>query len=302
MNRLFVDEEYPFGSHWFDRGGGIRMHHVDEGRGDPIICVHGNPTWSFHFRRLISELSRSNRVIAVDHIGCGFSDNPAQQDYGYRLSDRIDDLERLLDHLQIRSDATLVAHDWGGAIGFGVAGRSPDRFSSLVAMNTAAFALPEGVNFPWIIRPARGPLGEFLVRGLDAFVLGTLAMGTTRRKLSRAERAGYRAPYSSWKQRLAVHRFVQDIPVQPTDVSWPTLAAVESSLDGLRDHPLLILWGARDPVFGVEFLDEWLRRFPSAEHHCWADCGHLLLDDAPERVIPAIRSFRESVARQQVRS
>ena len=298
MNRLFVDEEFPFRNHYFDRGCGYRMHYVDEGQGDPIICVHGNPTWSFYFRRLISQLSMSHRVIAVDHIGCGFSDQPSETDYSYRLANRIDDLEGLLDHLGIHSGATLVAHDWGGAIGFGVAGRKPERFSSLVAMNTAAFPLPEGMAFPWIIRPARGPIGEFLVRRLDAFVLGTLAIGTRRRRLSRAERAGYRAPYSDYRSRLAVHRFVEDIPIDPSDPSWDTLAEVESGLSALSDHPLLLLWGSKDPVFDDGFLAEWLRRFPSAEHHRWADCSHLLLDDAPERVIPAIQAFRESVARK----
>ncbi len=300
MTRLFVDEEFPFKSHWYDRGEGHRMHYIDEGEGDPIVCVHGNPTWSFFFRHLITRMSRSNRVIAIDHIGCGFSDKPSAQNYNYRLANRIDDLEGLLDHLDIRSGATLVAHDWGGAIGFGAAGRNPDRFSSLVAMNTAAFSLPAGKPFPWIIRPARSFLGEFLVRGLDAFVLGTLFIGTSRRKLSRADRAGYRAPYNNWNNRLAVHRFVEDIPLQPGDPSWDTLAEVEAGLAALSEHPLLLLWGSRDPVFDVDFLKEWRRRFPTAHWREWSDCSHLLLDDAPEEVITEIRNFRESVARKKV--
>ncbi|MGE4632335.1 MAG: alpha/beta fold hydrolase [Planctomycetota bacterium] len=299
MNRLFVDEEFPYRGHMWDRGSGIRMHYVDEGRGDPIVCVHGNPTWSFHFRKLIQTLSRTHRVISVDHVGCGFSDFPAEDEYGYRLADRIDDLERLLNHLGIRSDAMLVAHDWGGAIGFGVAGRNPDRFSSLVAMNTAAFRLPEGKELPKILRPVRGPLGEFLIRGLNAFVNGTLLIGTRRRKLSRTERADYRSPYMNWNRRLAVHKFVQDIPLKPSDPSWQTLLEVESGLSALSQHPLLLLWGTKDPVFDETFLDEWKSRFPGAQHRKWDDCGHLLLDDAPQQVIAEIRSFQESTARQK---
>lgn len=299
MNRLFVDEEYPFRGHRWDRGSGIHMHYVDEGKGNPIVCVHGNPTWSFHYRKLIQELSRSQRVIAIDHVGCGFSDFPDENSYGYRLADRIDDLEGLLDHLGITSKATLVTHDWGGAIGFGVAGRNPDRFSSLVAMNTAAFPLPHGKEFPGILRPARGPLGEFLIRRLNAFVHGTLMIGTKRRKLSRAERAGYRTPYHDWRSRLAVHRFVEDIPLQASDPSWEALLQVEEGLSALKNHPLLLLWGLKDPVFDVAFLDEWKARFPRARCREWQDCGHLLLDDATWPVISEIRSFRESVARER---
>ena len=94
MTRLFVDEEFPFKSHWYDRGEGHRMHYIDEGEGDPIVCVHGNPTWSFFFRHLITRMSRSNRVIAIDHIGCGFSDKPSAQNYNYRLANRIDPQNR----------------------------------------------------------------------------------------------------------------------------------------------------------------------------------------------------------------
>ena len=299
MNRLFVDEEYPFRGQLWDRGSGIHMHYVDEGCGSPIVCVHGNPTWSFYFRKLIQELSRSYRVIAIDHVGCGFSDFPDENEYGYRLADRIQDLEGLLDHLEITSNAMLVAHDWGGAIGFGVAGRNPDRFSSLVAMNTAAFPLPPGKQFPKILRPVRGPLGEFLIRKLNLFVEGTLRIGTRSRKLSRTERSDYRSPYSDWQRRLAVHRFVQDIPLQPSDPSWTTLLDVEKGLSLLDQHPLLLLWGSKDPVFDEGFLAEWRSRFPGARSRVWSECGHLLLDDATMPVISEIRSFRESVVRER---
>jgi haloalkane dehalogenase len=166
-------------------------------------------------------------------------------------------------------------------------------------MNTAAFRLPEGKKLPKILLPVRGPLGEFLIRGLNAFVNGTLLIGTRRRKLSRTERADYRSPYTNWNRRLAVHKFVQDIPLKPSDPSWQTLLEVESGLSALSQHPLLLLWGMKDPVFDETFLDEWKSRFPGAQHRKWDDCGHLLLDDAPQQVIAEIRSFQESTARQK---
>ena len=292
MKQRSFQEEYPFTGKSWDRGNGIRMNYVDEGEGKPIICVHGNPTWSFHFRNLIQGLSTMNRVIAVDHVGCGLSDKPSEADYSYRLADRIDDLERLLDDLGIDSEATLIAHDWGGAIGFGVAGRKPERFEHLVAINTAAFPLQQGMAFPPILGPARGALGEWLIRRLNAFLNGTLLIGVKSRKLSRAERSGYRYPYQNYKDRLAVHRFVEDIPVSSEDPSWESLNEVEKNLERLRNHPLLLLWGEKDPVFNTDFLHHWNTLWPNAEIHRWPEAGHLLLDEFPEILLPIIRKFR----------
>ncbi len=292
MKQRNFQEEYPFTGNSWDRGNGIRMNYVDEGEGTPIICVHGNPTWSFHFRNLIRGLSTMNRVIAVDHIGCGLSDKPGESEYGYRLADRILDLERLLDHLGIDSGATLLSHDWGGAIGFGVAGRKPERFQHLIAVNTAAFPLQPGMSFPPILTPARGVFGEWLIRRLNAFVIGTLMVGVKTRKLSRSELSGYRFPYQNHKDRLAIHRFVQDIPVGPEDPSWETLQEVERNLDRLRDHPLLLLWGEKDPVFNTDFLRHWQNLWPEADVYSWAEAGHLLLDEFPDKLLPIIRNFR----------
>ena len=291
---MIFNEEYPFSRNTWNRGNGIKMNYIDEGRGDPIVCVHGNPTWSFHFRNLIQGLSTMNRVIAVDHVGCGYSDKPSAENYGYRLQDRILDLEGLLDHLGIENNATLVAHDWGGAIGFGVAGRKPERFRNLVAINTAAFPLQEGMSFPPILKPAKGMMGEFLIRKWNAFVLGTLSIGVKTRKLSRAEKAGYKAPYHDYQSRLAVHRFVEDIPLKVGDPSWQSMVEVENGLQKLRDLPLLLLWGAKDPVFNTDFLNHWRKLWPSAEVHLWDKAGHLLLDEVPEEILPLIRKFRDS--------
>ena len=292
MTSQGFSEEYPFTGHSWDRGNGIRINYVDEGEGQPIVCVHGNPTWSFHFRNMIRGLSTMNRVIAIDHVGCGLSDRPAEKDYGYRLKDRMDDLEGLLDHLGIDSGATLIAHDWGGAIGFGVAGRRPERFSHLVAVNTAAFPLPSGISFPPVLGPARGPLGQWLICRANAFLLGTLFIGVKTRKFSRAEKAGYKAPYATTRDRLAIHRFVEDIPVSENDPSWNTLLEVEKNLDRLKDHPLLLLWGEKDPVFNPQFRDHWLKLWPEAQLHSWPEAGHLLLDEFPQKILPLIRKFR----------
>ncbi len=160
--------------------GGLKLHYLDEGQGEPVVMVHGNPTWSFYFRRLVEALSPSYRTIVPDHIGCGLSDKPADSRYPYTLSRRADDLETLLDHLGVDRNVTLVLHDWGGMIGMTYAARHPERIARLVIMNTAAFHMPAAKSFPWALWVCRDtPLGAWMVRGLNAFARGTAVIGCT---------------------------------------------------------------------------------------------------------------------------
>ncbi len=136
---------YPFESHYLDRGP-LRYHYLDEGHGEPVVMVHGNPTWSFYFRELIMALRGDYRCVAPDHIGCGLSDKPGDDRYSYRLESRVDDLDALMEHLNLTEGVTLVLHDWGGMIGMAWALRRPERIKRLIVMNTAlpraAFACP----------------------------------------------------------------------------------------------------------------------------------------------------------------
>src|SRR5581483_2135270 len=164
----------PFQSHFLDLDG-LRYHYVDEGRGEPIVLLHGNPTWSFYYRKLILGLRDSYRTIAPDHIGCGFSDKPSDARYSYRLERRVKDLERLIDHLDLGDKVTLVLHDWGGMIGMTYAHRHPEQIRRLVILNTGAFLLPVGNPFPWSLWLCRNPLlGPMLVRRLNAFCRGSV--------------------------------------------------------------------------------------------------------------------------------
>jgi haloalkane dehalogenase len=276
--------EYPFAPHYLELQG-LRYHYVDEGQGEPLLCVHGNPTWSFYWRRLISEFSPERRVIAPDHIGMGRSDKP--QDYRYRLGQHISNLEALIYHLNLR-DITLVVHDWGGPIGLGVAARHPDRFKRLVITNTAAFRAP---ILPWMLGLVRTPgVGDLLVRGLNAFVLGTVHLARAR-PLSAAARAGYLAPYDSWANRVAVLRFVQDIPMHAGHPSYPDLVELERGLPRLRDKPIQLFWGEKDFIFSPYFLRRFQEWFPEARVRSLPQAGHLLTEDAPEELVGTLREF-----------
>jgi cis-3-alkyl-4-acyloxetan-2-one decarboxylase len=275
--------EYPFAPHFHQVDGGA-LHYVDEGPrdGEVVLCVHGNPTWSFYYRRLIRALSGDRRVIAPDHIGCGLSDKP--QDWSYRLADHIANLERLVLDLDLEN-IHLVVHDWGGAIGTGVAVKHPERFRSISASNTAAFP---SQRIPTRIDVCRLPVfGPLAIRGLNAFARAATVMAVEKReRMTTAVRAGYLAPYGTWQDRIATLRFVQDIPLSPKHPSHATLCEIDAGLSRLAHLPVNLYWGERDWCFTPEFRREWQARFPDAQVLAIEDAGHYVLEDAHEEIIP----------------
>ena len=159
-------------------------------------------------------------------------------------------------------------------------------------MNTAAFPLPATKKLPTSLTLARAPgIGALLVRGANAFVRGAVRYCVTRRPMPKVVAAGYLEPYDSWAHRIAVHRFVQDIPLEENDRAYAIVRETANALIHLADKPMLICWGLKDFVFGRQFLDEWVRRFPSAEVHRFEDCGHYILEDAGDEIIPLVRNF-----------
>jgi haloalkane dehalogenase len=261
--------------------------------------VHGNPSWSFYYRKLVLALRGSHRCIVPDHIGCGFSDKPDDRRYEYTLARRIDDLARLIDHLGMNEKITLVVHDWGGMIGMSWAARHPDKIARLVILNTAAFPLPAAKPFPLALRICRDTIvGTLLVRGFNAFAKGAAQVGCKIRPMPKEIRKIYCLPYFDWKTRIATLRFVQDIPLKPGDKGYDIVTATDAALEKFRYLPALILWGEQDFVFDRHFLAEWQKRFPEAEVHSWKDGGHYILEDVKEEAVPLIADFLERTAGQ----
>jgi len=282
---------YPFRSNFLDIDG-FSYHYLDEGQGNPLVMLHGNPTWSFYYRNLVNGLSASYRTIVPDHIGCGLSDKPEDSQYDYRLASRVNDLEFFLDSLGIQKNITLIVHDWGGMIGMAFAVRHPERISRIVITNTAAFLKPAGKPLPLRLRLIRNvlPLAVPVVLGLNAFSLGAVYMAS-RRGLERDVKKGLTAPYNSWKNRIATLKFVQDIPLFPEDPSYRLAASVDGKLSSLAGVPMLILWGKHDFVFDTDYFSEWCRRFPNAENRLFHSAGHYLLEDEPHETLAAIQTF-----------
>ncbi len=277
---------YPFESRFIEIDG-QRMHYLDEGDGRPVLLVHGNPTWSFHWRELIKRLRLQHRMIAPDHIGCGLSDKPPS--FKYCLAQHVDNLVALIDRLDLR-EITLLAQDWGGAIGLGAALKRQDRFARFTLFNTAAF---RSTQMPWRIRICRMPvLGTFAMRGLNAFVRAALRMAVEKpERMARAVCAGIAAPYDNWANRIAIDRFVKDIPMSPNHSSYQTLAGIEAGLPRLADKPFQFIWGMRDWCFTPAFLDRFLQFYPQAEVHRLEDAGHWVVEDAHERIVPLVERF-----------
>jgi haloalkane dehalogenase len=281
---------YPFEAHHLDLDG-LKYHYLDEGSGEAVVAVHGNPTWSFYYRDLVKELRDQFRVIVPDHMGCGLSDKPEDGAYDYTLSRRVEDFSKLMEDCDL-DGVNLVVHDWGGMIGLAWAVRHPERVKRLVILNTAAFHLPKSKSFPWQLWFVRvTPFGSLMVRGFNGFARGATHLACTRKRLPKDVRDAYCAPYDSWNDRIATLRFVQDIPLNAGEPGYDIVSQTAARLDVFRDRPVLVCWGDRDFVFDHHFLAEWERIYPDAEVHRFADCGHYILEDASEDVIPLIREF-----------
>jgi haloalkane dehalogenase len=269
------------------------MHYLDEGPRDapPVLMLHGNPTWSFYYRNLVMALRGAFRCIVPDHIGCGFSDKPGDEAYDYRLKSRIEDIDTLIGHLDLKVPMTLVVHDWGGMIGFAWAVRNPERVARTVVLNTAAFPLPSDKRMPAALGFVRNSsIGAFLVRRFNAFS-GIAARVAFKKPVSKEIRRGYTLPYDSPDNRIATLRFVQDIPLDENDPGFDILINTAERLHLLGNKPCLIAWGERDFVFDTPFLNKWLEYFPDAELHRFPDCGHYVLEDGGPALINTIGNF-----------
>jgi haloalkane dehalogenase len=290
-----LKEEYPFESNFFEVAPDTHLHYVDEGRDNEkiLVMVHGNPTWSFFYRNLIKKFSKTHRVIAVDHIGCGLSSKP--QDYDYSLKNHIENLSQLFRQkvLTINPNARfdLIVHDWGGAIGSGFALNFKERLDKMVIMNTAAFTdtfIPKRINL------CKLPVvGEPMVRAFNAFAWPATFMAVNK-PLPKTIKSGYLLPYDNYQNRIATARFVKDIPMNDKHPTWATLKEIENGLKGLEGKKL-ILWGEKDFCFTPHFFKRWLDFYPEAQTQMLPNAGHYLLEDEPQQTENLISTFFKQV-------
>lgn len=266
----------------------IRLHYFDEGprQSDqpPLICVHGNPTWSFYFRKVLTAFRQERRVIALDHIGCGLSSKP--QKYPYHLRQHIDNFSVFMEQVCPEGEVDLLLHDWGGAIALGWAVHRPEKVRKIILTNTAGF---RSRHIPVRIAAGKLPvLGDYAIRGLNLFARAALLMAA-KKPLSKEVRQALLWPYRNYQDRIALLRFVQDIPLHAAHPSWKTLTDIEEHLSALPQG--LILWGEKDFCFNQHFLKRWQQIWPDALVRRFPEGGHYLLEDESEGCLKAIREY-----------
>lgn len=261
------------------RDGDRTFHVLDCNRhatGLTVVCVHGNPSWSYLWRELLAAAPSNVRVIAPDHLNMGYSD---RTDADRTLSDRIDDLGALTDALGIVGPVITIAHDWGGPISLGWAQRRIDQIRGLVLTNTAV-SQPSDSTPPWLITTAKSArVLRTVTQRTPAFIRGALRLSSP--EPAPDIRAGFMAPYDTPERRAGIRAFVADVPLEPSHASFETLESVAAGLDQLAEVPACLFWGTRDPVFGEQYLHDFERRLPHAQVHRFSGASHFVTEDAP---------------------
>jgi len=286
LNETF-DGTFPFKPH-IKTINGFRMHYVDEGEGEPIICLHGEPTWGYLYRRFIPPLSETNRVIVPDHMGFGKSDVP--EDRPYTLAQHIDNTTKLILELNL-ADITLVGQDWGGPIMFGFAVNHPDRVKRLVIMNTGVGVFPEGSR-TWASDMIENGTYDEILGNLKDTLPGLLTLGVSKAtKITETMIQAYTAPFPNKDYCRGALAFPLDIPIGRNHATAPLMHSILGRRALLRDKSKVIIWGLQDPIFPRSILDSWLKVYPGTEVHELPDASHFLQEDAPDEIIKILQEF-----------
>ena len=292
---LGIADIYKFKHHFHHLSGG-EMHYVDEGAGEPVVMLHGNPTWSFLYREFIAAFSKTHRVIVPDHLGFGLSDKPKGVE-NYTLEFHVANLEALM-LSQDLNNITLVLHDWGGPIGLAFAARHPDRIKAIVVMNTLAFfplspqQSPEKNELPLVLKIFRSRgLGTFLVRTLGIFERFLLARATGNSQRIGSVKRAYSGVFPTPEQRDGVLAFPRMIPATINDLAAQIMTREIVPYLKSYSKPMQVFWGMRDPIMPLEVLEGWRAHVPHAEVIQLPEGRHYVQEDSFGTIIPAMRAF-----------
>lgn len=275
-------KEYPFESKFFEIGT-HKMHYIDEGKGPILLFVHGTPSWSFDFRKVILQLRDSFRCIAVDHLGFGLSDKPA--DFAYSTELHAQHLSRFIAAFDLK-DITLVLHDFGGPIGFQSALSDPYRVKNFVFLNSWLWSSASDPDFIKFSRMLRSPLLPFLYLRLNFSPRFLMPATFGAKKLSGKIRKQFTAPFSRASERKGALAFARSLL---NDQNW--FQQLWNRRDGRTSRPVLLIWGMKDPVIKPSYLAKWIEGFPAAHVHELPSCGHFPQEENPEDVAECIRTF-----------
>ena len=275
--------EYPFAPHYFQTAAG-RLHYVDEGSGEIVVMLHGNPAWSFLYRKLIKRLSPHYRCIAPDHIGFGLSDKPFE--WSYLPEDHAKNLDALIEHLDLRN-ITLVVNDWGGPIGMHYAVNHPQNVKRLIVLNTWAWPVDDDFHFTAFSAFMGGPVGRFLIRHFNFFANSFMrAAFGDKNRLSKDVHDHYRNALPTSESRKGSYVFPRQIVA-----STPWLEQLWRRIAALKDKPTLFVWGMKDVAFREKELQRWQGALPHSHTVRLPAVGHFVSEEAPEELAQAVVTF-----------
>lgn len=283
---------YPFEPRYLDLEAG-RLHYVDEGAGEPVVFVHGTPTWSFLWRHPIQALRGAYRCVALDHLGFGLSDKPEGADY--TPAAHAARFDTLVDRLGLR-DVTLVVHDFGGPIGLSHAVTRPENVRRIVVMNTWLWSNQGNRSVEWASRILAGGVGRFLYTRLNVSPRVLLRHAyADKRKLTKTIHGHYTGPFTNPAERFAPWVLARELTGSN---DW--YASLWERRHHLRGKPMAIVWGLADPLVGRAHLDRWRTAFPGAEVVALERVGHFVTEEAPERAVQAIGALlRDDLASRE---
>ena len=275
---------YPFQSRWIPLTAG-RMHYVDEGRGEPILFVHGTPTWSFEYRHLVRALSAEARCVAPDHLGFGLSERPAG--FAYTPEAHAAVLDEFVRTRDLR-DVTLVVHDFGGPIGLPLVLAHPERIRRLVIINSWMWPFDDDPDMLRKARIAGGVVGRWLYRHVN-FSLRVLMPGAYGRRAALTPEI-HRQYLEVFRDKAARVQVLHALARALTE-SREHYARLWERAGELANRPVLIIWGLKDRAFGPRLLARWRDRLPDATVLELPEAGHWPHEEEPARVVEAIRQF-----------
>lgn len=282
QNPKWLDRnEYPFESNFFQLPMG-KMHYVDEGKGDPIVMVHGNPGWSFEFRNIVKEMSKTQRCIVPDHIGFGLSDKP--YDWDYLPESQANNFELFMDSLNL-NNITLVVNDWGGPIGLSYALKYPEKIKKLVILNTWMWSVENDPYYQKFSGMMGGSFGKFMIKNFNIFgrMVVKKAVGD-KKKLTKNIHKHYYKHLESKKDRKGCYTFPKEIigSSEWLNVLWQQREKINSI-------PTTIIWGMKDIAFREQELNYWTKNWKNPKVIKLEEIGHFPQEEAPEKLINELK-------------
>ena len=280
--------EFPFESK-FAAVNGVRIHYVEQGRGDPVLFIHGNPTWSYLWRNIIPKVAETHRAIAVDLLGFGKSDRPKDADYSFEQHCAV--ITGFIESMALRN-LSLVLHDWGGPIGMSYAVDHKENVANVVLLSTfvAPVAMAPPLAFALRLLRVRW-LSTFVIQRLNLFLPVVLRFGVARRSnLTRDVLRQYYAPFPDYQSRRPVRRWPEQLPLGPADSTYQALERMGEALPSF-DRRVLVLKAAQDPILTMSRAKWLVQTLPNARLQVVEKAGHYAQEDQPEKVAAAISRF-----------